>query len=75
MAFSEARCQGFSPGTLVSSPPSSVHGSAKINVISALSNLIAELSLHTTWHITRHATHDKHSVCCTRFAHDCAWAT
>ena len=28
VAFSEARCQGFSPGTPVSSPPSSVNGSA-----------------------------------------------
>ena len=26
--ISEARCQGFSPGTLVSSHPSSVNGSA-----------------------------------------------
>ena len=25
---------------------------AKINAISTLSNLIAELSLHTTWHTT-----------------------
>ena len=28
VAFSEARRQGFSPGTPVSSPPSSVNGSA-----------------------------------------------
>ena len=28
MAFSEARHYGFSPGTPVSSPPSSVNGSA-----------------------------------------------
>ena len=28
MAFSEARRQGFSPGTPVSSPPLSVNGSA-----------------------------------------------
>ena len=28
VAFSEARCQGFSPGTPISSPPSSVNGSA-----------------------------------------------
>ena len=28
MAFSEARRRGFSPDTLVSSPPSSVNGSA-----------------------------------------------
>ena len=28
MVFSEARRQGFSLATLVSSPPSSVHGSA-----------------------------------------------
>ena len=30
MAFSEARCQGFSLGTPVSSPPSSVNGSADV---------------------------------------------
>ena len=29
MAFSEARRQGFSPGTPDSSPPSSANGSAK----------------------------------------------
>ena len=28
VAFSEARHQGFSPGTPVSSPPSSINGSA-----------------------------------------------
>ena len=28
MAFSEAHCQGFSPGTPVSSPPSSAKGTA-----------------------------------------------
>ena len=58
MAFSEARRQGFSPGTPVSSPPSSVNGSAnknkaKINAIKTLTNLIAELSLRTMWHVTR----------------------
>ena len=57
MAFSEARREEFSPGTPVSSPPSSVNRSAKtnkakINVISILSNLITKLSLRTTWHTT-----------------------
>ena len=57
MAFSEVCCQGFSPGTLVSFRLSSVNGSAnkikaKINVILTLPNLIAELSLRTTWHVT-----------------------
>ena len=57
MALSEARGQEFSPGTPVSSPPSSVHCSAsktklKINAIYILSNLIAELSLRITWHAT-----------------------
>ena len=52
MAFSEACHQGFSLGTPVSSPSSLVNGSAnkrklKINAISTLSNLIAELSLRT----------------------------
>ena len=47
--------QGFSPGTPVSSPPSSVNGfsqlnKAKTNTISTLSNLTAELSLRTKWH-------------------------
>ena len=69
MAFSEARCQGFSPGTPVTSPPSSVNGSAnkikaQINVISTLSNLIAELSLRLMWHVTRHVACDKRSMCC-----------
>ena len=55
VAFSLARRQGFSPGTAVSSPPSSVNGfiqynKAKINGISTLANLIAELSLRTKWH-------------------------
>ena len=58
MAFSEALRQGFSPGTPVSSPPLSVNVSAneieaKINAISALSNLIGNLFLRTTWHVTR----------------------
>ena len=47
-------------GTPVSSPPSFVNGfgqwnEIRINVISTQSNLIAELSLRTTWH----------SRCCT----------
>ena len=70
MAFSEAHRQGFSPGTLVSSPPSSVNGSAnkiklKVKAIHTLSDLIAELSLRTTWHVTRHVACDKRSMCCT----------
>ena len=70
MAFSEARRQGFSPGTPVSSSPSSVNGSAnkikaQINAISTLSNIIAELSLRTKWHVTRHVARDKRSMCCT----------
>ena len=47
----------------------------KQNVISTLSNLIAELSPRTTWHVTSHVAHDKRSMCCTWFAHDCARAT
>ena len=50
MAFSKARRQGFSRGTPLSSPPSSVNGlsqlnKTKVNAISTLSNLKAELSL------------------------------
>ena len=52
------------PGTPVSSPPSSVNGSAN-NAISILSILIAELSLCTMWHVTRHAVRGKRSVWCT----------
>ena len=48
---------------------------AQINAISTLSNLIAELSLRTKWHVTRHVAHDKHSMCCTWFAHDYACTT
>ena len=48
---------------------------AQINAISTLPNLIAELSFCTTWHVTRHVAHDKCSMCCTWFAHDCARAT
>ena len=29
-----------------------------------LSNLIAELTLCTKWHVTRHVTRDKRSMCC-----------
>ena len=55
MLFSEAHRQGFSPGTLVFSPPSSVNGfnpknKAQIYAISTLPNLVAELSLRTKWH-------------------------
>ena len=39
-----------------------------------LSNLIAELSLRTTWHET-HVSQDMRSMCCMWFAHDCARAT
>ena len=38
---------------------------AKIHAISTLSNVIAELSLRTTWHATRHVARDKRSMCCT----------
>ena len=48
---------------------------AQINAISTLSNLIAELPLRTMWHITWHVAHDKRSMCCMWFAHDCARAT
>ena len=34
----------------------------KINAISALSNLIAELSLRTTWHVARHVARDQHRI-------------
>ena len=59
VVFSEARRQRFSLGTAVSSPPSSVQwfsqqNKAQINAISTLSNLIAELSLRTKWHVTWH---------------------
>ena len=65
---SDTRRQGFSPGTPVSSPPSSFNGSAneikaQINTISTLSNSIAELSLRTTWHVT-HVARDKRLTCC-----------
>ena len=40
-----------------------------------MSCLIAELSLCTTWHVTRHAAHGECSMCCTWFAHNCARAT
>ena len=36
----------------------------QITAISTLSNLIAELSLRTMWHVTRHVARDKHSMCC-----------
>ena len=57
MAFSEARRQGFSPGTPVSPLLRRFNGSAnknkaQINAISTLSNLIFELSLRTKWHVT-----------------------
>ena len=70
VAFSEARHQGFFPGTPVPSPPLSVNGpanklKAQINAISTLSNLISELSLRTVWHVTRHIARDKRSMCCT----------
>ena len=63
MAFSEAHHWGFSLGTPVSSPSSSVYGSAKktkatINAMYALSNLITELSLHTTWQVKCHVARD-----------------
>ena len=68
MALSEARRQGYSLGIPVSQPPSSADGSAnegkaQINAISTLSNLIAELSLRTMWHVTRHVARDKRSMC------------
>ena len=74
MAFSEAHCQGFSLGTLVSSPPASVNGfsqysEAEINAISTLSDLIAELYLRTMWHTklvhtksARCVAHDLHMI-------------
>ena len=48
---------------------------SKINAISTLSNLIAELSLHTMWHTTRHVARDKRSMFCTWFVRDYARAT
>ena len=39
-----------------------------------MSNLIAELSLHTMWHATRDVVRDKRSMCCTWFAHNYALA-
>ena len=66
--LSEARRQGFSPVTPLSSPPSLVNGSAnkikaKTIAISTLSNLTAELSLRTRWQVTGVAC-DKRSMCC-----------
>ena len=57
LTYAEARRLGSSPGTPVSSLPLSVKDSAprnkaKINAIYTLSDLIAELSLRTTWHTT-----------------------
>ena len=37
---------------------------AQINAISNLSHLIAELSLRTKWHVTRHVARDERSMCC-----------
>ena len=48
---------------------------AQINAISTLSNLIAELSFCTAWHITRHVAPDERSMCCTWFALACTRAT
>ena len=48
---------------------------ANIKAISTLSNLIAELSLRTKWHVIRHVARDKHSMYCTWFAHDSAQAS
>ena len=39
-----------------------------MNAIQTLSNLIAELSLRTTCHMTRHVAHEKRSMCCSWFA-------
>ena len=55
MAFSEVCRKGFSLDTPVSSPPPLVNGfsqenKSKINAISTLSNLIAELFLCTEWY-------------------------
>ena len=61
MAFSEARRQGFSPGTPVSPSPSSVNGSAN-------KTKLKELSLCTTWHATRPVARDERSMSCTFFA-------
>ena len=36
----------------------------QIIAISTLSNLIAELSFRTMWHVTRHVARDKRSMCC-----------
>ena len=69
MAFSEARRQGFSPGTPVSSPPSSANGSVnRIKLkyfLKTLSDLIAEMSLRTTRQATQYVARDNHSMCCT----------
>ena len=76
----KARRQGFSQGTPVSSLLHRFNGSGneiklKINAISALSNLIVDLSLRATWYATRHVARDKRLMCCTWFAHYCALAT
>ena len=68
VAFSEARRQGFSPGTPVFFPPSSGNGfsqekKAKVNAISTLSNLVAELLFVPRG--TRHVARDKRPMCCT----------
>ena len=71
MAFSEARRRGFSPGTPVSSPPSSANGfsqfnKAEINAVSTLSTLITELSLRTklqTAGCTSQALDVLHGIC------------
>ena len=52
-----------------------INWKAKINAISTLLNLIAKLSLRTTWHVTRHVARDKRSMCCTWFSHECAQST
>ena len=65
MAFSEARRQGFSPGTSVSSPPSSVNSFSQQN--KARINLCykQQLSYSFVPRGTRYAARDVRSMCCT----------
>ena len=70
MAFSEARRQGFPPGTAVSSPPSSVQwfsqkNKAQINAISTLVKL--KSGAVPSYQVARNMTlaRDKRSMCCT----------
>ena len=69
-----SRYSGFLP-SFIDLTVQQYKNKAQTNAISTLSNLITELSLCTTWHITQYVACDKRSMCCTWFTHNCARAT